>query len=62
MYTAGETYLDTSAPLTSVKITDYTATSSFRSIMISGLTDFTGKCKYTACTPPLPQFVTKPED
>jgi hypothetical protein len=29
---------------------------------LTGMTDFTGQCKYDSCTPPLPQFLMKPAD
>jgi hypothetical protein len=50
--------MDTNAPTLSITEESITMTSN----TLTGMTDFTGQCKYDSCTPPLPQFSTKPAD
>jgi hypothetical protein len=64
VYTGGEKYLDTAAPYTSatISILDVTASTTLRSNIVSMMLDFRGQCLSATCTPPSPQFVTKPTD
>jgi hypothetical protein len=66
LYTGEEKYLnlDTAYTANTIVIADVTASASFTkgTNMVSGMTDFTGDCYNSPCTPPTPQFLSKPKD
>jgi hypothetical protein len=64
LFTPGKEYLDTVAAYTSttIDIVDKTSSITLNSNNFTGMTDFTGQCKYEPCTPPFPQFLNKPTD